>query len=238
MNAEEFNRKNKDKNSITVVLSQPRSGSTLLMRLMGLACMTPVRGDLPPDFIQSFINLYDSIKADKGIYDHLSNLEEKGTFSDQYRGWHQWGDKVRMDEYHLRSLLLGGSNGFLKTCLGFGNHLVAPFVQTLRSICDNNSIRLKIAFLYRDHFEIEKSLLEKWDKEGMTPDMHAHDLIEVVHQQLQDQRQQFDDCFELGDMKIKYEDILSKSKDILLKLYPRYYPDENIIRKVLAKKIK
>jgi len=70
---------------LTLILAQPRSGSTLLLRLLNMACLTTCAGDRPIGFYEGIVQTWKALQH-PGIYGHPIVLEDKGVFPDEWRG--------------------------------------------------------------------------------------------------------------------------------------------------------
>lgn len=219
--------------SMTVMLSQPRSGSTLMMRMNNQACYTHVSGDHDLEFYQAMITIYNTYSTG-GQYGRIEELDLNGIFSDTYRNRSREQDE-RMIGWHVLNLLMRAPHGFTKsTILGFGNQMVEPFLEMIRSIADKGNSPVHVVFLTRDHNDIVKSLQTK---EGPGQEA-AIKNPEVVLELLDNQFQQFRSCYEIGDQIIKYEDILEDPLKQLLRLKPQHYPNEEMVKKVMKLKIR
>lgn len=203
-----------------VVLSQPRAGSTLLMRLVSNCSLKGVRGDMPIDYLEGVMKAWRAATQTKGQYGHmLLKFEESGIFPDEYRGGHSshewWCEWMN---YHARVMLLGGSAGFMKTTqIGFGNAHVQDFVDMLRTILDNEHHSLKLVFLTRDRDEIIQSLQSKWKEKGLNELTDFATEVQV-RSWLQHQREQFDEAAKLGDIKMDYHKFIADPKALLKRL--------------------
>lgn len=227
-----------------VVLSQPRAGSTFLMRLVSNVLINKgVRGDMPIDYLSGLTKAWSAATKTQGQYGHmLLKFEESKIFPDEYRGGHgshEWW--CEWTNYHTRVMLLGGSAGFMKTTqVGFGNDLVEDFVDMLRTLCDTNHHKLRLVFLTRDHEEIANSLMKKWEEEGVQVGhvlKSSGGVKEYIHKCLESQHEQFDEFAKLGDIKMTYERLVADPKALLRRLglnadsYPETY--EKIINNKL-----
>lgn len=210
---------------ITVVLCQPRSGSTLMLRLMNSACMTHMVGDRHPSFYEGCVNIWRALNH-PGYYGHPITLE--GNFPAEYRGT----SKAR-EFYNTRfamSLNHGDgafSSGYSKTTtVGFGNKLTQEYVQMLREFYDNSEYDLTIAFLTRDHDEIIRSMVKQGDSVATNHPDKFKDLLE-------DQLNQFKEATDLGDPWFTYQDLVSDPVKTLRKLNPLYAPAECMVEYIM-----
>lgn len=143
---------------ITIVIAQPRSGSTLLMRLINNCTPLIMSGDRQPEVYQALLLLHEH-RLRGAIYGLPSQLEEGSIFCDHYNGFDEYTQyratsKIIIDTlsplYHKTQYLL------VKTgILGFGNEYLVPFVKMMRERFEN----VKFVYLTRDHSEIVNSML-------------------------------------------------------------------------------
>lgn len=220
---------------VTFLFAQPRSGSTLALRLLANACHTRVVGDHDLKFYESVLGVYDSALSG-GQYGYPPDLEKADVFPDTYRDKDEETDR-RMISHYLRYLIFRGvgNAGFHKTTiLGFANTMVEPFVTMLREMGETSNYPINIAWLMRDHSEIIKSMATR---EGPGQET-AIKKPEVLEHLLDLQYNQFRSSYELGDALIKYEDLVAKPLETVLKLKPCHYPDDNIIFQVMRKKLR
>lgn len=219
--------------NMTIMLSQPRSGSTLMMRMTNQACYTHVSGDHDLSFYEALITVYNTYSTG-GQYGRIEELDLKGIFSDTYRNRSREQDE-RSIGWHILNLLMRAPHGFTKsTILGFGNQVVEPFLEMVREISDKGNSPINVVFLTRNHNEIVRSLQTK---EGPGQEA-AIKNPEVVLELLDNQLQQFRSCYEIGDQIIKYEEILEDPLKQLLRLKPQYYPNEEMVKKVMNLRIR
>lgn len=211
----------------------PRSGSTLLMRLLKEACNVSVMGDFDLTFYKSIMDIRNFYRDD-GIYG--SCLEVDNTFPDKYRG-KEINQCLRMVDYHLRNIFLpsAGSCFSKTTILGFGNNLLSDYVDMIRDMYsyDFNPAPLKIVWLTRDKNDCAESL---WKKYSTLISASCEDEFKKINiNLLEEQHKQFKECFELGDVAISYDDLINNTEETLVKLTPSYYPRKDIITKVIGK---
>ncbi len=220
------------------VFSQPRCGSTLLMRMMAGACLTNMIGDKSPEFYQGVLMVYNDTAANIGHYlESPVAKEAEGFFPDMYRGYESRERELWNVKNSLATCLFGkflGSGYAKSTVLGFGNQLVKPMADMLRHAWDDVD-DLRIVWLTRPHDEIINSLQTR-----ETPVPESFKDVGVLKRYLEIQKQQFDEAFEFGDLKITYEDIVTKPDEILSakKLNPIYQPNMEALGKILANKIR
>lgn len=220
----------------TFVVSQPRCGSTLLMRLYALSGYGGVMGDRSLGFYEAIQNLWRVTDHD-AIYGSMTDIEKARIFADTYAGF-DYIQEMNLRAYFLKNMLFCSdkpSKLSKSTILGFGNTFLTEFVQTLRELFDQSPpSKLQIVFLTRDHDEIIESMATK-----IGPGQQlAKDEPEVYKKLLDDQLEQMNDAYELGDTWIDYKALVSEPLEILLKMNPPSYPNEKILREVMAKKLR
>jgi hypothetical protein len=217
----------------TFLFAMPRSGSTLCMRLITCACLTKVTGDREKEFYEGLVTVHKYSTG--GIYGKPEELEKQGVFYDRYCGPSEEVDQ-RMTAYHIHNLLFKGAGyGFAKTTiLGFNNYLVEPVCNMIREMNEVSYYPIKIAWLMRDHEEIEKSF-QTTDGPGMS---WSNTMPGIVRELLAQQQQQFRSNYELGDAVINYKDLITNPKETILKLKPCHYPNDNIISQVMSRKLR
>lgn len=231
----QYENDHRPKNMI-VVLSQPRCGSTLLMRLMNIACMTHVVGDHDAEFYESLVRVYRSFDTGFPTYKSIIDCEKEGVFCDTYRGMDKAADR-RLVTYQIKGILTRTSGScFVKTgIVGFGNDITEEFVSMLRDMEEDGGVNpIKIAFLTRNHDDIIKSFQTREGPGQKAAIENPNGLRDMLEYQLA----QFKSCYELGDIFIKYEDLVANPKDVLLKLRPRHYPNDDLIQKIMSNKIR
>lgn len=221
------------KRSTIIVLSQPRCGSTLLMRLVNLACMTHVVGDHDIGFYESLVGVYNSFGSGGPTYKSIPECEREGIFSATYRGIGMKQDR-RLSSYYIMCMLTRTCGpSFAKTgIIGFNNNLTEKFVEMLREIESSNPI--KIVFLTRNHADIVKSFQTREGPGQQVAKDNPDQLLELLDNQLK----QFKSCYELGDIMLRYEDLIKDPHKWLLRMQPRHYPRPEIIEEVMSRKIR
>lgn len=228
------NAKTQRTHRFTLVLCNPRSGSTLLLRLMNMACMSLMIGDHHPSYYESILTIANEMSKD-GIYGHPINLEKQKFFPDTYRG-----SSIRRDRYLLERMipqLLGRehySSYHKTTILGFGNQLVVPFVQMMRDLYEDSEYDFRVCFLTRNHDEIIRSFATS---ESPAQDT-AKESPERIKALLEEQGRQFKETYELGDQLIDYQDLISDPMKTLLKFNPIYSPNAGAVERIMKEKIR
>ncbi len=196
----------------TFLLAMPHSGGELLMRMMGVACLTNITGDLSPTLIGGLLDVYDSLKEDK-VKGWPPDLEKKGLLNSKYsRELSQFEGAVSY--YHIKQLLFNSSG---KQGFGWSSRLdetqAERLVTMLRDIGDSrDDLKIKIVFLVR---EPDRVLLMDQNKNGILMDTYK-------------------ELYELGDHWISYEGFRNDPKGVLLKMNPARYPDEKKIKEIIG----
>ncbi len=221
----------------TIVFGFPRSGSTLLMRLMDMACSTPTKGDYPLKFYQGYMMMRKSLMGD-GFFGPMIELESNNIFPDTYRGRNPESFAKHLYDYYLHHLFIGGTGGSFTKCtiLGFGNDDLVPFVEMIRESFSGEHHRhgLKVVFLTRNK---EDAALSLWNKTGHIYDSTEEQYIANTIGLLEFQHEQMKEASEFGDVWIDYKDIITEPIKTLLKLQPSYYPDEIKVNQILERRI-
>lgn len=209
-----------------IIISQPRSGSTLLLRLLKGACMTRCIGDRAPIYYESLVNIYKDIKENQGLYGY-GTMIESGPFPDQFRGYQERWHELESFKWNLSGLLFGNNfgSGFTKTTmLGFANNITKDFTDMLRDVYEYDDLR--IVWLRRDHEDIVKSLMKVSMEHKEGDDIAAMNLLEK-------QRKEHNASYQLGDIVVKYSDLVADPIAILKKLNPMYAPDKKQVERIM-----
>lgn len=221
---------------VTFVFAQPRSGSTLLMRLMNMACASPMSGDRPFEFYRGLLDVASAMKI--GQVGHLFLAEERGEFWDQYQCANQ--DRLNYLIRNVVHIAFGCanymSNSAKTTVLGFGNDLVSSFANMLReSFGDRESeYDFKIVFLTRNIDDIITSLQTREGPGQQT----AQQQPEIVRDLLEKQLAQFREAHELGDAWLTYDKLVNETEASLKKCNPIYPPNLPAMKSILSKIIR
>ena len=221
-NNREFERK------INFVISQPRCGSTLLMRLLNIITGTRVTGEHPIVFFESVVRIWNE-GFEGAIYDSLPTLEKEDKFADCYRYHDEHAYRVSLSA-KLQSLLWDYNCRFHKTtALGMAGLSIKQVTDTLREMFEENSAcgKLQIIFLTRPHLEI----LESWK----TSRYNAAPLTEAA---LVNQLSQMREAQELGDQWWTYEQLCADPQKHLLKMSPNIYPRQKHIDGIMRNRIR
>lgn len=219
----------------TFVFAQPRSGSTLLMRLMSGACLTKMVGDKAPQYYESALNIYENVRDNNGHYlDAVSECEKSGIFPDEYRGYESQKRETWNAKIALGQLLFANSfgSGYAKaTCIGLGSadsdDVVKRFADMLRELYDDDE-DLKIVWLTREPKDIVASLKSKgieFDEDSMLA-------------ALTKQRTAYSKAYEVGDVVLKYEDWIKEPVKTLMRLNPVYQPNPQAVERIMANVIR
>lgn len=225
----------------TIVIAQPRSGSTLLMRLMGLVGGCDVVGDRDVSFYQKLYELWHHVDRTEH-YGRLAQFEADDEFADTFIGESE--DQVRSTlQFALQRMMMNPGGGcspckFMKIAtLGFSEGCLdfSQLISFFREIHDHPaSMPLQIVWLTRSHDEIVKSFQTT---EGPGQEM-ANQKPEVVYSLLKEQQRLFKESYELEDICLTYENLIADPKKWLLKLKPTMYPIDWKIDRVMKKKLR
>lgn len=240
MNAIEAKYINECHRAHIFVFAMPRSGSTLLMRLANQAGLCSVNGERPLGFYESLLGIHEQDYESLCQFGRMDDLEKNGVFMDTYAAMKP--DSLRsMMAYHIKHLIFSdgtytGSKFAKITQLGFGNDLVKRFTDMLRQVYEYTwgTCALQIVWLTRDDEEIVHSMqtLDHPSSQSAKEYPVALDLM------LKNQRQQFKDAYELGDICLTYSQLLADPQKYLLRMQVSGYPSEDRIAKVMAKKLR
>ena len=241
-----YEAKQSRRNVFTILISQPRSGSTLLMRLYAIACClrSNIVGEHSLEYIKSLVDLWNnSSPQEHDVFGNILTMEYNGIFPDAYKALdRKHYDRIRC--MNIKNCLLSCSGGLVKnTILGFGNDMVEPFINCMRELHEAGEEafegsgwmgNLNIVWLTRDHDEIVKSFQTR---KGPGQEI-ALKNPDAVTDMLQKQLAQFRACYELGDVILKYSDIIKDPLSALLKLQPKFYPSRKLLNDVMNKVIR
>lgn len=215
--------------NITIVLSQPRCGSTLLLRLLNIACLTRTTGDRDPLFYKACIDSYKTFR-NEAIYENIGEMEKIGKFPDRYQGSHEAADRYNFS-FSMRGLLFSGpySSAIKTTSIGFGNSMTEDLIELCKYITDQRSdeFNFTIMFLTRNHDDIIKSA----KKVGACPDE------DIYRKYLSEQLEQFKECRDLNNPWVKYEDLVEDPMKILRKIPTIYIPNKSAVDRIMKNKI-
>lgn len=218
---------------LTLILAQPRSGSTLLLRLLNLACLTTCIGDRPIEFYEGIVKVWKSL-MEPGIYGSLEEMERFGKFPDQWRGQSNARERYLFRYYTSLLFSHAHSSGHSKTTqVGWGNKLVEPFVEMLRETYDDNeNYDLRIVFLTRPDSEIAESLdrCNYWPDD---PSLSHVDWKAKAVELASKQRSQFKSVWMPGDVELTYEKLCADPIGSLIKCNPIFKPDVSSVNKII-----
>lgn len=155
------------------------------------------------DFFQGLININEHYEACK-------------LYAQKYERWQEIDQNGT--RYCLRNILYkGADSGFATTTsVGWRNNMVDEFVSSLRDMHSNSvSGPFRLVFLTRDSKdacnEMSGSFISMFDE----------------------QKAQFKNCFELGDMWLTYEGFMNDIQGTIIKLRPIDYPDMYRIKEAM-----
>lgn len=222
--------KNYFENKATVIIANPRSGSTLLMRLLMHGCLTHTVGDRLPGVYAGLLELY------KGFfnkhYQYREAMMEK-EFPDMYCGYdcekHHMIAWRRILSDVLFATPFGGCCKM--TMLGWTDNHVEEFVEMLRHSFDGG---LTLVWLTRDAEEVADSLISRPGGKLY----QRNDLRDGLVRQCKLQQEQFRKCMDLEDARITYQQLLEDPYKCVKKCSPAYAPNREVFEKVFATKIR
>lgn len=228
----------KHRGKIGILIGQPRSGTTLFLRLMHLACLTKMVGERHADFYQKLLDLEELFFKDAS-YGYMVNTECQNLFPDMHLSETKDEAKYRFTRILSESLM--GINtifqpGFCKvTTLGFGNQNLIPFVEMIRKYFGH--LDLKIIFMTRDHDAIIESFKTT---DGPAKEFYQDENnINEVRRMLKEQKGQMQEAFDFdSDSFISYEKFILEPSKYLKMISPIYIPNEKAVARVMEKKIR
>lgn len=213
----------------TFILGMPRSGTTLLARLLECACMSKCVGCKHDDYYSSLVRMYKDISENKGQYlDGYASAERQGIFADEMRGYDSRERELRNFGYVASQLLFANTfrSGYAKaTQIGFGNDDLVPFVEMLRDVFKDDD--LTIVFMYRDIQAAGSSLINH-EKSTLTSE-HWATVVSLYERQLA----QMKEATELGNIWIPYEKFILNPIPYLKSCNPLYSPNEAAVQRIL-----
>lgn len=213
-----------------IIIANPRSGSTLLMRLLMHACLTHCLGDRMPQVYSGLASMYSGFFSKH--YQYRDALLEEN-FPDMYCGYdcekHQMIAWQRIASDTLFGRMFGGHCKM--TMLGWGNRDVESFVNMVRHTFEGN---LTIVWLTRPAEEVVNSLLTR---EGGKL-YGRQDLKPQLIEQCEEQTLQFRSAWELEDVRFTYEQLITDTAKCLKKCQPYYSVNKPVMEKILANKIR
>ena len=219
-------------NKLTFIFANPRSGSTLLMRLINNACMTKCVGDRSVEFYESIFNLWKSRKTDRTKY--RPSLFD-GSFNDEYSGYKSEEDLDKQIMRAIRALLFVNpySSAQLKTTvLGFGNKLLDDMAKIIDVFDDEWDVTRVI--LKRDPEEIAESFIS-CPKGPLSGKKH---LRGTVIQLVEKQNREFAKVSDFNTVEITYKELCEDPIKCLKLCNPLYDPVEKVVEKTMKEKIR
>lgn len=228
----------KHRGKIGILIGQPRSGTTLFLRLMHLACLTKMVGERHAHFYSKLLQL-EKLFFEDASYGYMVSTECQNLFPDMHLAETKGEAHFRFTRVLSESLL--GVNtifqpGFCKvTTLGFGNDNLIPFVGMLRRYFSH--LDLKIIFMTRDHDAIIESFKTT---DGPHKDSYQDENnIKEVRRMLKEQKEQMQEAFDFDtDSFISYEKFILDPTKYLKMINPIYIPNERAVQRVMEKKIR
>lgn len=214
----------------TVILGLPRSGTTLLARLLECACMSKCVGDKQDSYYSGLLDIYHNIRDNKGQYTSYAEAERLNIFADESRAYDSREREMLNFSYVASQLLFANTfrSGYMKsTQIGFGNDLLVPFVEMVRDVFQDHD--LTIVFMKRDIQDAASSLVNHHSNELTGEAMPT--VVALYERQLE----QMKEASELGDVHIKYEDFVKDPIPFLRRSNPLYAPNEAAVKRILEK---
>jgi hypothetical protein len=228
----------KHRGKIGIVIGQPRSGTTLFLRLMHLACLTKMVGERHADFYNHLLEM-ESLFFQDASYGYMINTESQGLFPDMHLAETKDSAHYRFSRILSESLFGVNSTfepGFCKvTTLGFGKGDLVAFVNMIRKYFGH--LDLKIIFMSRDHDSIIESMITT---EGAHKELYRDENnINLIRAMLVDQKKQMQEAYEFeSDSWVSYEKFITEPTKYLKLINPIYIPNEKAVARVMGKKIR
>jgi hypothetical protein len=217
----------------TFVIGMPRSGTTLWMRLMEMACMSRCVGDKHESYFKGLLDMYHIAKKGGQYFDSLADAENKGLFPDEYRGFDSKQRELWNFHYAAANLLFANTfrSGYAKsTQIGFTNFFLVEFVEMLRDLFEKDD--LTIVFMTRNRDAAARSLIEK--NPGTLTEADLMNTIEAYDQQHAQMKQ----ATRLGDVWIDFDKFVADPIPFLRRSNPLYLPNEAAVKRIMDKVIR
>lgn len=215
----------------TFIIAMPRSGSTLLARLLELACLSRCVGDKHSDYFLGCLQVYRNIRDNKGQYlDTMATAEREKSFADEYRGYDSRQRELRNFSYVLAQLLFANTfrSGYAKsTQLGFTNDHLGDFVAMLREVFHESD--LTIVFLTRGIDDCVNSLLARPEWKSLDNEVDKRNTVAAFEWQFQQMRE----ASQFGDVWMTYEKLLEDPIKQLRRCNPLYAPNETAVSEIM-----
>jgi hypothetical protein len=222
---EKWNEKVGHKVQYNLLIAQPRSGSTLAIRLANLVCGTQVTGDRNDKFMRAF-NLL--------IQDWMENPYQSGElhkeFLDRYIGI-----IPAYYYYQFVRLLWPHPNGGLTKLTSLHWSINdSSWLSNLRKFFESHDFagELNIIFLTRDAENIARSLAIKSKEIGVDVDEELAYNLALL------QQEKFKLEFRLGDKRITYNELTEDPINCLFKMKCKGYPNVTSVDQVLMNTLK
>lgn len=217
----------------TIILCNPRSGSTLLSRLLNGACLTRCMGDKELSVFEGLLAMTPGLRKGTDFHDFMMGRGEHdmhdGCFSDNDRmkNLHRIWCHALFNDFNPNSRIL-------KTALlGWGNELMVPFVKELEEVMgieNYNIVQLK-----RDPEEIADSFFTTPRSVLYGKEEERNNIISFV----ENQNDQMREVADFDTIQITYDDLINDTINTLMKI-PTIHcePDKEMVDKIIRKKIR
>lgn len=222
---EKWNKRIGYKPQYTLVIGQPRSGSTLAIRLVNMVCSQPVTGDRNDAFMIGYNML---------LNDALNNPYQMGDLHKEFLDRYIGGTPAYYYYQFIRLLWPHPNGGVTKITSLHYSVSQSDWLYNVRKFFESYDFNgeLNIIFLTRDAAEIAKSLRIKGKENGIDVDE------DKAYQLALYQQDKFKDEFKLGDKRITYEELTEDPIGCLYKFKCKGYPNVSCIEKVLMKTLR
>lgn len=217
------------------IIAQPRSGSTLLLRLLNLSCKIHCVGDRPPGVYQAAYHLHEAMNDGRYKMTYKNEMLRDSEFCDAYCGYYSSGSmKLGMrsiiDDMLGRRIDFATTEAFKTTVMWWNPEVNAEkFIDMLRDLYDD----IKIVWLIRDSRDIANSFITT---EG-TGLYGKHDHEDLIIECANRQRDAFDKNREIMDSFVTYSRLCENPKEILKEIGAKDISEAELT-KVMSKKIR
>lgn len=219
-------------NKMTMIFANPRSGSTLLMRLLNKACLTRCIGDRNKEFFEAVCDLWEN-KTGKNTSYRPSLYD--GSFPDEFSGYE---DEAHLEKEYLniiKNLLFTfpWSHGSMKSTVpGFNNTLIprlAPIIDLFR-----DSHEFTLVVLKRPAEEIAESFITTPDG----PLFEREDKRQAIIDTVGTQNEEFKKIMDFDTIQMTYEQLCREPEQCIEWCNPIYKLSPNVVADEMAKKIR
>jgi hypothetical protein len=217
-----------------LVIAQPRSGSTYMMRLAYFGTGAIVRGDINPNVLKAMID-YGYINHDVHAEIHMERSFENEELRDNFVCADPIGYEKCVSYHCIESMLFGGGTFRKFTMLGWGpvmKDYPSMLIDIVEKYEDFHNHKINIIFLVRDHEEIADSLIKKLESED-----RDHPPRQIIMDYAYEQRRAFNLARRLDDIIIGYDELCKDPLGVIDKMDLRVIPPHPKLIDVINTKI-